>query len=83
MQLYYKCYLQNEDHLNQLEKDIRAAQEAALEAVETDSIMTGTSANPDDYSLLGRLCSKNCKLGLYTSTLYVHYQTKTKKNLFH
>ncbi|XP_033742474.1 transcription initiation factor TFIID subunit 1-like [Pecten maximus] len=44
---------QNEEHLIQLEADIHAAQEAALEAVETDSIMTGTSANPDDYSFLG------------------------------
>lgn len=36
-----------------MESDIRAAQEAALEAVETDSIMTGTSANPEDSSLFG------------------------------
>lgn len=46
------CY-QNEESLSQMESDIRAAQEAALEAVETDSIMTGTSANPEDSSLFG------------------------------
>lgn len=45
--------LQNEESLCQMESDIRAAQEAALEAVETDSIMTGTSANPEDSSLFG------------------------------
>mgnify|MGYP003688168591 CR=1 FL=1 len=38
-----------------MESDIRAAQEAALEAVETDSIMTGTSANPEDSSLFGMM----------------------------
>lgn len=37
-----------------MESDIHAAQEAALEAVETDSIMTGTSANPEDSSLFGK-----------------------------
>lgn len=44
---------ENEESLSQMESDIRAAQEAALEAVETDSIMTGTSANPEDSSLFG------------------------------
>ncbi|XP_061189439.1 transcription initiation factor TFIID subunit 1-like isoform X1 [Saccostrea echinata] len=44
---------ENEESLSQMENDIRAAQEAALEAVETDSIMTGTSANPEDSSLFG------------------------------
>jgi hypothetical protein len=44
-------YFQNDDHLTQLETDIRAAQEAALDAVETDSIVTGNSMNPDDYSI--------------------------------
>lgn len=44
---------ENEESLCQMESDIRAAQEAALEAVETDSIMTGTSANPEDSSLFG------------------------------
>ncbi|KAL5010007.1 hypothetical protein ScPMuIL_012312 [Solemya velum] len=42
---------ENEDHLIQLESDIKAAQEAALEAVETDSILTGNSMNQDEYGL--------------------------------
>lgn len=49
---HHFCF-QNEESLSQMESDIRAAQEAALEAVETDSIMTGTSANPEDSSLFG------------------------------
>lgn len=44
--------LQNDETLTTLEKDIKAAQEAALDAVETDSVMTGTSLNYDD-SFLG------------------------------
>lgn len=51
----FLCF-QNEESLSQMESDIRAAQEAALEAVETDSIMTGTSANPEDSSLFGTTC---------------------------
>lgn len=45
-----------DEHLSQLEKNIKAAQEAALEAAETDSIITGTSAghlDHDDNSLTG------------------------------
>ncbi|XP_029644075.1 transcription initiation factor TFIID subunit 1 isoform X1 [Octopus sinensis] len=42
-----------DEHLSQLERDIQAAREAALDAVETDSIMTGTSLNMDDNSVLG------------------------------
>lgn len=44
---------QHDEHLSQLERDIQAAREAALDAVETDSIMTGTSFNMDDNSVLG------------------------------
>lgn len=51
--------LQYDEHLTQLEKDIKAAQEAALEAVETDSILTGTSLNPDD-SYTGAIDNCNC-----------------------
>jgi hypothetical protein len=36
-----------------MEKDILAAQEAALDAADIDSIMTGTSVNQDD-SLMGK-----------------------------
>ncbi|XP_064607804.1 transcription initiation factor TFIID subunit 1-like isoform X1 [Liolophura sinensis] len=43
---------ENDETLTTLEKDIKAAQEAALDAVETDSVMTGTSLNYDD-SFLG------------------------------
>lgn len=39
---------ENEETVTQLEKDIRAAQEAALEAAESESVMTGTSINHDD-----------------------------------
>ncbi|XP_013414213.1 transcription initiation factor TFIID subunit 1 [Lingula anatina] len=42
---------ENEEHLLQLEEGIRAAQEAALDAVETDSIMTRSSMN--DTSMMG------------------------------
>lgn len=52
LELGRSLLFENEEHLVQLENEIRAAQEAALDAVETDSIMTGTSANPED-SLLG------------------------------
>lgn len=44
---------EHDEHLSQLERDIQAAREAALDAVETDSIMTGTSFNMDDNSVLG------------------------------
>ncbi|BFZ24166.1 hypothetical protein BsWGS_27204 [Bradybaena similaris] len=43
---------ENEEHISQLEADIRASQEAALDAADTDS-MTGTSLNRDDGSVLG------------------------------
>ncbi|XP_055893415.1 transcription initiation factor TFIID subunit 1-like isoform X2 [Biomphalaria glabrata] len=42
---------EQEEHIQQLEADIRAAQEAALDAADTDS-MTGTSINRDDGSIL-------------------------------
>ncbi|XP_012946001.1 LOW QUALITY PROTEIN: transcription initiation factor TFIID subunit 1 [Aplysia californica] len=42
---------ENEDHIAQLENDIRLVQEAALDAADTDS-MTGTSLNRDDGSIL-------------------------------
>ncbi|CAL1535229.1 unnamed protein product [Lymnaea stagnalis] len=45
---------EKDEHILQLEADIRAAQEAALDAADTDS-MTGTSINRDDNSMLGKL----------------------------
>lgn len=42
--------MQYSDHLTQLENAIKAAQEAALEAADTDSILTGTSLPQDDAS---------------------------------
>jgi len=45
-----------DDHLSHLEGNIKAAQEAALDAAETDSIITGTSAghlDQDESSLMG------------------------------
>ena len=56
MRLYssVRCVIwQNEEQISQLEADIRASQEAALDAAESDSILTGTSLNHDDYSALG------------------------------
>ncbi|XP_060584432.1 transcription initiation factor TFIID subunit 1-like isoform X2 [Ruditapes philippinarum] len=41
---------ENEETITQLEKDIRAAQEAALEAAESESVVTGTSITHDDYT---------------------------------
>ncbi|KAL4230237.1 Transcription initiation factor TFIID subunit 1 [Mactra antiquata] len=38
---------ENEETMIQLEKDIRAAQEAALEAAESESVVTGTSLHDD------------------------------------
>ena len=48
--LHYFLAVQYDEHLTQLEKDIKAAQEAALDAVETDSIFTGTSVDQGDMS---------------------------------
>ena len=48
--LNYFAAVQYDEHLTQLEKDIKAAQEAALDAVETDSIFTGTSVDQGDMS---------------------------------
>ncbi|KAK3100550.1 hypothetical protein FSP39_021637 [Pinctada imbricata] len=44
---------ESDEHITQLETDISRAQEAALEAAETDSVITGTSFNPDDSSFQG------------------------------
>ena len=43
-----KAFADNDESLTQMEKDILAAQEAALDAADIDSIMTGTSVNQDD-----------------------------------
>lgn len=43
-----KAIAENEESLAQLERDIQAAREAALDAAEVDSIMTGTSVNQED-----------------------------------
>ncbi|XP_067663597.1 transcription initiation factor TFIID subunit 1-like isoform X1 [Haliotis asinina] len=45
--------LDEEEHLQQLENDIAASKEAALDAAETDSVMTGTSLKTDENSMLG------------------------------
>ncbi|KAL3880165.1 hypothetical protein ACJMK2_032430 [Sinanodonta woodiana] len=44
---------QHDEYLTETERNIKASKEAALEAVDTDSVMTGNSANMDDYSLPG------------------------------
>ncbi|XP_053398607.1 transcription initiation factor TFIID subunit 1-like isoform X2 [Mercenaria mercenaria] len=41
---------ENDETITQLEKDIRAAQEAALEAAESESVVTGTSITHDDLA---------------------------------
>ena len=55
MSMVYSCVsillLQNDETITQLEKDIKAAQEAALEAADSESITT--SMNPDEYSFPG------------------------------
>ncbi|XP_041357029.1 transcription initiation factor TFIID subunit 1-like isoform X3 [Gigantopelta aegis] len=51
-QLCEEMLQENSEHLSQMENDIRASQEAALDAAETDSAITGTS-HPDDNSMLG------------------------------
>nr|KAG5705427.1 hypothetical protein BaRGS_004554 [Batillaria attramentaria] len=53
MEVCRESISENDDHMTQLEADIRASQEAALEAAESDSILTGTSLNPDDNSIIG------------------------------
>lgn len=45
--------LEHDETLTQLEKDISAAQEAALEAAESESNMTGTSVTHDDFTFTG------------------------------
>ena len=39
----HKPQFQQEDHMIQLENAIKATEEAALDAADTDSVMTGTS----------------------------------------
>ncbi|XP_076446577.1 LOW QUALITY PROTEIN: transcription initiation factor TFIID subunit 1-like [Babylonia areolata] len=53
MEVCRESIAENEEQIGQLEVDIRASQEAALDAAESDSILTGTSLNPDDNSVLG------------------------------
>lgn len=43
-----KAFIENEESMAQMERDILAAQEAALDAADMDSIMTGTSINQED-----------------------------------
>ena len=62
--------MQNEEHIAQLEADIRASQEAALDAAESDSILTGTSLNPDDSSVLGEWWARSI-LGRHSGSLCV------------
>ena len=53
-------FFQEEEHISQLEADIRAVQEAALEAADTDS-MTGASLLHDDGSIMGECpCLDDC-----------------------
>ncbi|CAH1777107.1 unnamed protein product [Owenia fusiformis] len=42
---------EQDDYISQLERDIKAVQEAALDAAETDSVITGTSFNMDESSM--------------------------------
>ncbi|KAH9513823.1 Transcription initiation factor TFIID subunit 1-like [Bulinus truncatus] len=51
MELMKEELNEQDEHIQQLEADIRASQEAALDAADTDS-MTGTSINRDDGSVL-------------------------------
>ena len=51
--IMFSIFTKSDEHISQLESDIARAQEAALEAAETDSVITGTSFNPDDMSFQG------------------------------
>lgn len=64
-----------------MESDIRAAQEAALEAVETDSIMTGTSANPEDSSLFGTTRPLPYYVSSFVAMMVKTFQWKFLKHL--
>ncbi len=51
---------QQEETLEQLERNIKAAQEAALEAAETDSVVTGTSATGGQEGATRQVFTRRC-----------------------